>query len=196
MSYDFSRLAILVVEESVLMRELMHDILREFNIREVTEVSKPEVAYDLLGKRAYDLLLINWSPECDGLALLKRIRQDKKSPASLIPVIVMSAFTERGQVAAARDAGANAFLAKPVSAQDIYDHLAAVVESTRAFVRAGQYTGPDRRHRRKNAYAGNERRQPRAAKSAAAAGDKTAPAEPSGEPVPDESPNKGLVDRP
>ena len=100
----------------------------------------------------------------------------------------MSAFTERGQVAAARDAGANAFLAKPVSARDIYDHLTAVVEANRAFVRAEHYAGPDRRRRRqrKNTYSGIERRNPRAAKtaSAAAAGDKTAPAEPSGEPGP------------
>ena len=80
MSYDFSRLSILVVEESLLMRELMRDILREFNIREVTEVSKPEVAYDLLVKRPYDLMFIDWSPDCDGLTLLKRIRQEKKAP--------------------------------------------------------------------------------------------------------------------
>lgn len=183
MSYDFSRLAILVVEPSVLMRELMRDVLREFNIREVTEVSKPEVAYELLGKRGYDLLFVDWSMECDGLALLKRIRQDKKSPAPLIPVIVMSAFTERGQVSAARDAGANAFLAKPVSAQDIYDHLVAVVESTGAFIRAAQYTGPDRRHGRKKDFAGIDRRQSHIAKSAAAAGDKTA------------SPNTGAVSK-
>ena len=183
MSYDFSRLAVLVVEESLLMRELMRDILREFNIREVTEVAKPEVAYDLLGKHAYDLLFIDWSPDCDGLALLKRIRQDKKSPAPLIPIIVMSAFTELGQVAAVRDAGANAFLAKPVSARDIYDHLAAVVETNRAFVRATEYVGPDRRRTRKKAYTGGERRHPRATPPHAT-GEKAAADESSGGPGP------------
>jgi CheY-like chemotaxis protein len=168
-SYDFSRLAILVVEEGALMRELMRDILRELNIREVTEVGTPEAAYEQLGTRAYDLLFVNWSPECDALSLLKRIRQDKKSPAPLIPAIVMSAYTELGQVAAARDAGAHAFLAKPVSARDIYDHLAAVVEAKLAFVRTERYAGPDRRHPHHNKiYAGPERRKPRAAKPAPA----------------------------
>lgn len=190
MSYDFSRLTILVVEESLLMRELMRDILREFNIREVTEVAKPETAYALLGKHAYDLLFIDWSPECDGLALLKQIRQDKKSPARLIPVIVMSAFTELGQVAAVRDAGANAFLAKPVSARDIYDHLAAVVEASRPFVRAAQYTGPDRRRPRKKPYAGSEHRKTPPTKPAAAAGDKAAPTDPAGQSIPAASSGK------
>ncbi len=168
-SYDFSRLAILVIDEGALMRELMRDILRELNIREVTDVSTIETAYELLCKRPYDLLFVNWSPECDALALLKRVRQDKKSPAPLIPAIVMSAYTEMGRVAAARDAGANAFLAKPVSARDIYDHLAAVVEAKLAFVRTGRYAGPDRRHlRHKEAYSGPERRAPSAAKKAPA----------------------------
>ncbi len=171
MAYDFSRLAILVVEESVLMRELMRDILREFNIREVTEVAKPEAAWDLLAKRPYDLLFIDWSPECDGLALLKRIRRDKKSPVPFLPVVVMSAFTEMGQVAAVRDAGANAFLAMPVSARDVYDHLAAVVESTRPFVRGNEFVGPDRRHRRKTPYVGDERRGSHAAAAPKAAAD-------------------------
>lgn len=188
MSYDFSRLSILVVEESLLMRELMRDILREFNIREVTEVGRPEVAYDLLGKHAYDLLFIDWSPDCDGLALLKQIRQDKKSPARLIPVIVMSAFTEMGQVAAVRDAGANAFLAKPVSARDIYDHLSAVVEANRPFVRAAQYTGPDRRRPRKKPYPGPEHRHAPPTKPDAAPGDKAASSDPSGETKPEKSP--------
>ncbi len=192
MSYDFSRLAILVVEESVLMRELMRDILREFNIREVTEVAKPDAAYDLLGKHPYDLLFIDWSPECDGLALLKRIRQDKKSPAPLIPTIVMSAFTELGQVSAVRDAGANAFLAKPVSARDIYDHLAAVVEVERAFVRVAQYAGPDRRRNRKKAHAGSERRHPRPAKSPPATGEKAAAEDSSGAQKPGATP--GVAD--
>ncbi len=43
-SYDFSRLAILVIDEGALMRELMRDILRELNIREVTDVSTIETA--------------------------------------------------------------------------------------------------------------------------------------------------------
>lgn len=189
MSYDFSRLAILVVEESLLMRELMRDILREFDIREVTEVARPDAAFDLLGKRAYDLMFIDWSPECDGLSLLKRIRQDKKSPAPLIPVIVMSAFTELGEVIAVRDAGANAFLAKPVSARDIYDHLAAVVEANPVFVRAAQYAGPDRRRFRKKAYAGSERRKVAPAKPDAASGGEAAPSEPPGKTKPDGSPS-------
>ena len=180
MAYDFSRLAILVVEESLLMRELMRDILREFNIREVTEVAKPDTAWDLLGKHPYDLLFIDWSPECDALALLKRIRQDKKSPTPFLPVIVMSAFTELGQVAAARDAGANAFLAKPVSARDIYGHLAAVVEFARPFVRGNEFVGPDRRRVRKKAHVGAERRQPRPA-AAQPMGDRPPTGEPPGE---------------
>ncbi len=173
MSYDFSRLAILVVEESALMRELVRDVLREFNIREVADVSKPEAAFDLFRKRTFDVVLIDWSPECDGIALVKRIRQDKKSPYPFIPIIVMSAYTEFGNVSAVRDAGANAFLAKPVSARDIYEHLVDVVEAKRAFVRIAKYVGPDRRHDRKKAFAGIERRLSSAAKPAAAAGNTT-----------------------
>ena len=47
----------------------------------------------------------------------------------------------------ARDAGANGFLAKPISVDVLRKRLTATLAENREFIRSNGYTGPDRRRR-------------------------------------------------
>ena len=59
---------------------------------------------------------------------------------------------------AARDAGVTEFLAKPITADNLFSRIAEIVERPRAFVRCDSYFGPDRRRRQAEDYTGPWRR--------------------------------------
>ena len=71
---------------------------------------------------------------------------------------MLTGHTSVDHVQAARDAGVNEFLAKPVSSKAILSRLVAVIEHPRPFVRTKVYFGPCRRRRREGDYHGPERR--------------------------------------
>ncbi len=50
------------------------------------------------------------------------------------------------------------FLAKPISAKQLYMRLVSVIEGNRPFVRVNSFFGPDRRRRRVSDYHDAERR--------------------------------------
>ena len=57
-----------------------------------------------------------------------------------------------------RDAGANAFLAKPVSSDQLTEKLKVSLGEGRKFVRVMSYFGPERRKGVRTPYRGSERR--------------------------------------
>ena len=71
----------------------------------------------------------------------------------------------------ARNAGVNEFLAKPLTARGVVERLAQVIDHPRAFVKAGEYFGPDRRRRADPAFEGPFRRGADAPERKAASGE-------------------------
>jgi len=81
-------------------------------------------AFQLLDQVRPDLILADvMMPEVDGLALLRRLRQDPNWTG--IPTIVVSARVRHEDRMAAMLAGADAFIAKPFTAKQ----LTAAIES-------------------------------------------------------------------
>jgi two-component system chemotaxis response regulator CheY len=117
-------------------------------------------------------LIVDWEMEpMDGMELVEKIRNDSASPDRFMPIIMVTAHSERPRIIAARDAGINEFVMKPVSARTLFSRLNAVIEHPRRYVRAGEYFGPDRR--RKRTFVDFERRDVKKKKKAADSGDDT-----------------------
>jgi DNA-binding response OmpR family regulator len=76
---------------------------------------------------------------------------------------MLTGYTERTRVTAARDAGITEFLAKPVSAKGLYQRIFSVVAHPRPFIKTATYFGPERRRTNNTNYAGPERRRGEAA---------------------------------
>jgi DNA-binding response OmpR family regulator len=157
-NYNFSALAVLVADKNLHMRRLVRSILRELNIRMVSEASTPEEALDQLVTKPFDIAFIEWAPDFDGNATVRQLRRDVKAMSRYIPVIITSAYTEVQHVVTSRDNGATQFLAKPFTAKLIFSHLQGVVEGHRPFVQTKVFVGPDRRRRKKPSPDGSERR--------------------------------------
>ena len=62
-----------------------------------------------------------------------------------MPILVLSSYTQRHYVAAARDAGANLVARKPISPRALYDRITWVAHTDRPFVETETFFGPDRR---------------------------------------------------
>ncbi len=95
----------------------------------------------------------------DGLEFVRLVRTDTESPNPFVPVIMLTAHTEAKRVVEARDAGVTEFLAKPISAHQLYSRILAVIERPRPFIRAKAYVGPERRRRQDPKRKGPERRE-------------------------------------
>ena len=95
-----------------------------------------------------DIALVDWvmEPE-DGIYFVKNIRGAEDSPNRLMPIIMVSGYSEESRVLAARDAGANEFVVKPFSATSLFTRIQWVVENPRRFVTTDTYFGPDRRRK-------------------------------------------------
>jgi DNA-binding response OmpR family regulator len=177
--YNLSTLTVLIADKNAHMRRILRSILRELNIRMVTEAVTPVDAHKFLATKPFDLAFIEWAPDFDGNAVVGQIRRDPHALSRMIPIIVTSAYTEVQHVIAARDAGADQFLAKPFTVKMIYQQLKAVIEGQQPFVRSKNYFGPSRRRKNKPPPDGWERRKdsPAAASDRRGGGERRDPAE-------------------
>jgi len=146
--YDLSGINVLIVERLAPMRKVLRDVLNQFGVKQVFAASNIEAGYATLREEDVDLVLTDWSPELDGIQLLRKIRRAPDSPNPYLPVILVTANTETRHVYQALDEGMTEYLSKPVSARLIYLRIRSIIERQRFFIRSQDFFGPDRRRRR------------------------------------------------
>jgi two-component system, chemotaxis family, chemotaxis protein CheY len=156
---SFERINVLVVDDCSYMRLIVVSILRGIGFRKVHEASDGAEALDTLKHVAVDFMIADClMPTLDGIELTKLLRTARDSPSPRLPIILMSAHTERGRILEARDAGVDEVLSKPLSAQALLDRIVAVIDQPRPYIRASGYIGPCRRRHSKHPYRGPLRR--------------------------------------
>lgn len=160
LAYTFNNIRALVVEDNQHMARLVRTLLVAIDLRNVDITRDGAEAFDALQSNPYDLMITDLAMQpLDGIEMTQMIRTSSDSPVPMLPIIVMTGHSERNYVERARDAGANEFLCKPLTAQNLYQRIVAVVERPRSFVRTKTFFGPDRRRRANTKYQGQERRQ-------------------------------------
>jgi CheY-like chemotaxis protein len=155
----FDKLRVLAVDDNQHMRKLVVAILQAFGVRELWESPDGEHAWKTLRDSNPDVIILDWQMTgMTGLEFVRLVRNSPKSFNIFVPIIMLTGHTHIDHVRQARDAGANEFLAKPVTVKGIMSRLLAVVEHPRPFVRTQTYFGPCRRRRSLVKYTGPERR--------------------------------------
>ena len=110
----------------------------------------------LLEERLPDLVLLDWMlPKVPGIEVCRQLR--RKAETRSLPIIMLTAHSERARIVIARDAGVNEFIIKPLSPEILFKRLDEVIEHARSFIRTKNYFGPDRRRRDKD-HQGEDRR--------------------------------------
>ena len=158
--YNFEKLHVLAVDDNRHMLTILKAILRGLGVRNVKLASDAVEAFKEMQHFPADLVFVDWMMmPLDGLDFVRLVRTAKDSANPYIPIIMMTGHSEMHRVIEARNAGANAFLVKPVSPKSLYGRLVEIVEVPRSFIRTNDYFGPDRRRRNED-YKGFDRRIP------------------------------------
>jgi CheY-like chemotaxis protein/nitrogen-specific signal transduction histidine kinase len=119
------RLAVLCVEDNPYGRVILNTILTELGHR-ADFVASGEEAVEAV-ERGYDVVLMDVTlPEIDGLEATRRIRA-LAGAASRTPIVGISGRTEIEDEQAARAAGMDSYLRKPVSPSALSESIAAVL---------------------------------------------------------------------
>ena len=104
---------VLVAEDEAVIRMDLVETLREEGYSVVGQVADGEAAVQAILEKTPDVALVDIAmPGLDGIEVTRRV-------SDLTAVVVVTAFGQRDRVEQARDAGAMAYLVKPVSRVDL-----------------------------------------------------------------------------
>jgi two-component system chemotaxis response regulator CheY len=118
---DDTRKRVLVIDDASLVRLYYRAALEGAGFS-VGEALNGIEALEHLLSAPYDLLLVDVNmPQMDGVTFLRALR-GKSLPMSSIPALVVSTEAAPLRIAAARAAGANFYLVKPVSQETLVDY--------------------------------------------------------------------------
>ena len=149
----------LIVDPNAFMRSLIKNVLNVFGAGKFIEADDGADAFKRMQSFVPDIILTEWMmAPLNGLEFTRLVRTEKDSPNPYVPIIMVTAHAESGNVLVARDAGINGFVAKPVSPTNLLRHIIEVIEYPRPFISNTGYFGPDRR-RRSAEHVGLERRR-------------------------------------
>jgi adenylate cyclase len=108
---------VLVVDDEPQNRTLLRDPLEAFGYR-VEEAENGRQALEKIAAHPPDVILLDlMMPDMDGFEVCRRLKVDLKT--AHIPILMVTALSERGDRLQGIRAGANDFLNKPIDIQDV-----------------------------------------------------------------------------
>ncbi|PCI85136.1 MAG: two-component system response regulator [Hyphomicrobiales bacterium] len=154
-----TNLSFLIIDDNSMMVTILKTLLHGFGVHEIYDANDAISGFEELTSTKIDIILLdNKMNTLDGIEFTRMVRTANDSPNHYIPIIMISAYTERSRIQAARDVGVNEFICKPISAKSLNARITEVIEHPRKFIETPQYFGPDRRRIKKSGYNGPERR--------------------------------------
>ncbi|MET3843861.1 response regulator [Bradyrhizobium sp. OAE829] len=120
---DYSKKRVLVIDDAALVRTYYRSALeaRGFVVEEALNGLE---GLEKVLLQAFDLAIVDVNmPQMDGITFLNTLRS-KELPISGIPVLVTSTESGMQDMAAARRAGANYYLVKPIKQETLAEYAA------------------------------------------------------------------------
>ena len=128
MDYDMN---ILIVDDFSIMRRIIKNLVRDLGFNNIQEADDGNTALSMLQNGHYDLLVTDWNmPGMTGINLLKAVRVDEK--LSALPVLMVTAESNREQIIEAAQAGVNGYIVKPFTAVTLKEKIGKVFERVEA----------------------------------------------------------------
>lgn len=148
---NFRDLTVLVIDDMESMRVILHSILKSLGVGRVLEVESAERGLEILKAKPVDIVISDMRLEgMQGCEFVQTVRSGEDGLDPFLPIVMISAHTEKERILLARDSGISEFLAKPISAKQVYQRLQSIVETPRPFIKVKNFFGPDRRRKQLN----------------------------------------------
>ena len=117
---------ILVVDDNTQNLELIQVYLEDIECSTLAATDGIE-ALEIIEKNNVDLLLLDiMMPKMSGFEVCKRLKSDSKT--SDIPVLMVTALTEFGDIERAIDSGTDDFISKPVNKLELQTRVKAMLK--------------------------------------------------------------------
>jgi len=117
---------VLVVDDNQQNRELLQAYLEDVDCRAIPASDGPE-ALEILVNDPPDLILLDvMMPKMSGFEVCRRIKNDPKT--SEIPVIMVTALNEFGDIERGIDSGTDDFLSKPVNKLELLTRVKTMLK--------------------------------------------------------------------
>ena len=117
---------ILVVDDNQQNLELLQVYLEDVDCRSIPASDGPQ-ALEIIAKEPPDLILLDvMMPKMSGFEVCRRIKNDPKT--SDIPVIMVTALNEFGDIERAIDSGTDDFLSKPVNKLELLTRIKTMLK--------------------------------------------------------------------
>jgi DNA-binding response OmpR family regulator len=173
-AFDPSGLTALVLDENHYERGISLDQLRAMGFGRVIGAQNTLEAWDGLRRSNPHIMLMEWFGDSEALEFVRRIRLSEELPNRAISIFMLTTRGSQAHVEAARGAGVDGFLRKPISALALQQRVRTVIANPQPFVVTASYVGPCRRRRRPDLnYLGPLRRLDDTAPEALVSGDET-----------------------
>ncbi len=118
---------ILLAEDDVNLSTVLADYLRSRDFQ-VTTVADGQEAWETLSKKHFDVLLTNISmPKMNGWQLIKAVRESNQQ----LPIIIISAKTDREDIIRGYQLGCDDYLTKPFSMDILICKIEAILRRYR-----------------------------------------------------------------
>ena len=104
---------VLIIDDMGTMRKLVKKACKDLGLEKVTEAEDGAIAWQKLQDEGdYQLVISDWNmPNCTGIELLKRVRQDVK--LKKLPFVLLTAEAEVSQITEAVQVGVSNYILKP-----------------------------------------------------------------------------------
>lgn len=115
-------LKILIVDDFSTMRRIVKNLLHDLGYTNTHEADDGKTAWPILLAGGYDFVVTDWNmPGMTGIDLLKAIRGEPKLKG--LPVLMVTAESQRDQIIEAAKAGVNGYIIKPFTAVTLKEKL-------------------------------------------------------------------------
>ncbi len=118
----------LIIDDSSVMRKIVERSLRQagISLSQVLEAANGAEALVLLKANPVDLILSDINmPVMDGLEFVRQVK--KQGLAENVPVVMITTEGSESQVVEAISSGAHGYIRKPFTADQVKDHVIAIL---------------------------------------------------------------------
>jgi len=147
--FESEKLKVLIIDDEMMIRIFVSEILKDIGVSHIEQAAGGSKAIEMMRKgfRPDAILTDRQMPNGDGVGVIHWVRNHPDSPNPYMPIMMVSGNATRKEVAEARDAGANEFLAKPISPDLVHRRMRVLFSSMRPFIQNDDFFGPERRRR-------------------------------------------------